>query len=67
MFVWVYHYRYWDAERQEQAVSQDMFTSDAIRAGLGVPIVESGRKVRLDEVDARGRLRAGAVSAAKPA
>jgi hypothetical protein len=65
MFVWVYKYRYWDAERQEQAVSRDMFTIDTIRTGLGVAIMESGMKVRLEEVDDHGRLKRWSVSAAK--
>ena len=57
MFTWIYKYRYWDEERQENAVSDEMFTLEAIRAGLGVAIIESGRKVRLDEVDGFGQLK----------
>ena len=64
MYVWVYRYRYWDAERLQQAVSRDMFTMDAIRAGLGNAILESGRKVRADQVDAHGRLKEDSLSAA---
>jgi hypothetical protein len=59
MYSWVYKYRYWDADRQEQAISNDLFTMEAIRAGLGTVIVESGTKVRSDMIDANGRLMAG--------
>ena len=58
MFTWVYKYRYWDEERGENAVSQDSFTLDAIRSGLGVPILESGMKVRQENVDDSGRFHA---------
>jgi hypothetical protein len=57
MYAWVYKYRYWDADRQEQAVSRDMFTMEAIRAGLGTAIMESGTKVLADAVDEHGRLK----------
>jgi hypothetical protein len=65
MFVWVYKYRYWDADKQEQVVSRDMFTMDAIRAGLGNAILESATKVRSDQVDDHGRMKLGAVPKAK--
>ena len=64
MFTWVYKYRYWDADKQEQVVSRDMFTMDAIRAGLGTAITESGTKVRSELVDEHGRLKQGSMSAA---
>ncbi|HUQ29745.1 MAG TPA: hypothetical protein VM051_14210 [Usitatibacter sp.] len=60
--IWVYRYRYWDDDRQEQVVSSDMFTLDAIRAGLGTPLLESGMRVRSDHVDANGRLMERALS-----
>ena len=63
MFVWVYRYRYWDAERLQQADSRDMFTMDAIRAGLGNVILQSGKKVSADHVDASGRLKEVSLSA----
>jgi hypothetical protein len=56
-FTWVYKYRYWDEERQENAVSEEMFTLEAIRDGLGVAIIESGRKVGINEVDGAGQLK----------
>ena len=64
MFTWVYKYRYWDADSEQQAVSRDMFTMDAIRAGLGTAIVESGTKVLSELVDAHGRLKQGSMSGA---
>ena len=57
MYSWVYKYRYWDPEKQVQAVSQDLFTMEAIRAGLGTVIIESGVKVRDELIDGNGRLR----------
>ena len=57
MFTWVYKYRYWDEERQENAVSDEMFTLEAIRDGLGVAIIESGRKVGVTQVDEAGKLK----------
>jgi len=55
-FVVVYHYRYWDERRQEMRVSKWMATLECIRAGLGMPIIETGRKAPLDAVDELGRL-----------
>jgi hypothetical protein len=57
MFTWVYRYRYWDPDRNEIAASADYFTLEAIRAGLGMAIVESGIKVTHDQVDEFGRFR----------
>ena len=59
MFSWVYKYRYWDPEKQVQATSRDLFTMEAIRAGLGTVIIESGIKVRDDLIDGNGRLKMG--------
>ena len=58
MFTWVYKYRYWDEDRGENAISQDAFTLEAIRSGLGVPIIESGIKVGHENVDDSGRFHA---------
>ncbi|MBC8021783.1 MAG: hypothetical protein H7Y14_01610 [Burkholderiales bacterium] len=63
MFTWVYKYRYWNAERQVESISRDMFTMDAIRSGLGMAIMESGIKVRDDQVDSNGRLKRDPMSA----
>lgn len=64
MFTWVYKYRYWNAERQVESISRDMFTMDTIRSGLGMAIMESGIKVRDDQVDSNGRLKRDPMSAA---
>jgi hypothetical protein len=64
MLVWVYKYRYWDVDRQQPGTSVDMYTMEAIRAGLGVPVLESGMRVREDQLDEHGRLKKGALSAA---
>lgn len=65
METWVYRYRYWDADREENTVSADYFTLDAIRSGLGIPLLESGMKVRLAELDDSGRFHAYAHAPAK--
>ncbi len=57
MDTWVYKYRYWDEERGENATSEDLFTLEAIRDGLGVAIIESGIKVGRDHLDDSGRFR----------
>jgi hypothetical protein len=59
VYSWVYKYRYWDADKQEQAISGDLFTMEAIRAGLGTVIIESGTKVLSDMIDENGRLKIG--------
>ena len=56
-FMWVYKYRYWDEERQQNVVSEEMYTLEAIRAGLGIAVIDSGRKVPLQEVDEFGQLK----------
>lgn len=55
MEIWVYRYRYWDPDRNENGVSREYFTIEAIRAGLGIPLIESGMKVRLRDLDDSGR------------
>ena len=62
MDTWVYKYRYWDPELNLLATSEEFFTVDAIRAGLGMPIIESGMKVSMSEVDEHGRLRSSKVT-----
>ena len=57
--VWVYRYRYWDPARNEMVTASREATLDAIKSGLGVPVVESGRKVALKTIDRQGRVRAG--------
>ena len=57
MYVWVYKYRFWDPDRNELATSASFFTIEAIRAGLGMPVIESGIKVEIGELDDYGRLK----------
>jgi len=57
MHTWVYKYRFWNEDLQQYLTSTQYFTMEAIRSGLGVPIVESGMKVTLDEVDDYGKLK----------
>jgi len=54
--VWVYRYRYWDPRWNEMVTATREATLDAIRNGLGVPIVESGRKAQLSDLDGHGRV-----------
>jgi len=56
--VWVYRYRYWDPASNEMVTASREATLDAIRNGLGVPLVESGRKVGLQAIDRQGRVKA---------
>jgi len=62
METWVYKYRYWDPDQNQLAASEELFTMDAIRNGLGMAIIESGVKVSLSDVDEHGRLRSTPVS-----
>jgi hypothetical protein len=55
-YVVVYRYRYWDEERREMTTSKGEATLPCIKDGLGIPVVESGRKVPRSCVDDRGRL-----------
>ena len=56
-YVVVYLYRYWDPETRDHATSKHLATLDAIKACLGTPITESGRKVPRTDVDYFGRCR----------
>ena len=58
MDVWVYRYRFWDSEREANVVSRDYFTIEAIRSGLGVPLMETAMKVRFADLDDSGRFHA---------
>jgi hypothetical protein len=55
-FVVVYHYRYWDEDKNEMVTSSSEATLPCIKDGLGIPILESGRKVPRSAVDNLGRL-----------
>lgn len=65
MEIWVYRYRSWDSDREENVVSRDYFTLEAIRSGLGVPMIESGMKVRYADLDDSGRFHAYTQPASK--
>ena len=66
MFVLVYKYRYWDPERNALETSSDFFTLEAIRAGLGMAISETGMKVAREEIDEHGRLKSHSAADTRP-
>ena len=43
--VWVYQYTYWDEASRTHKTSTQYATMDAIRNGLGIPVLSSERKV----------------------
>jgi len=55
-FVFVYLYRYWDEDKHQMVTSSSAATLACIKDGLGIPILESGRKVLRTAVDNLGRL-----------
>lgn len=55
-FIVVYRYHYWDEEQHQMVVSRREATLECIRNGLGIPIVESGRKVHFSQLDEHGRV-----------
>jgi hypothetical protein len=57
--VWVYHYRFWNPRTNEMLRASRAATLDAIKSGLGVPIVDSGRKIPAGSIDEHGRERGG--------
>ena len=57
--VVVYRYRYWDPKTNEMILAAREATLVAIKSGLGVPVIESGRKVALSSIDRQGRVREG--------
>jgi hypothetical protein len=50
----VYRYRYWSPDTNEMVESKRMATLDAIKKGLGVPVIESGTQVPVKSVDSSG-------------
>ena len=54
----VYSYRFWDEDRNQHVTSKWEATLEAIRSGLGEPIVESGRHVSRFALDPAGRVMA---------
>lgn len=55
-FVVVYRYHYWDEDRHQMVVSKREATLQCIRDGLGIPVIESGRKVPRSALDEFGRV-----------
>jgi hypothetical protein len=55
-FVVVYLYQYWDEDKHQMVTSTSAATLPCIKDGLGIPILESGRKVPRSAVDNLGRL-----------
>ena len=53
--VLVYDYEYWDPESQRMVRSARPATLDAIRNGLGVPVLASARRVPLHGLDHTGQ------------
>lgn len=57
--VWVYEYKYWDVKRGDLVVAKYVATLDAIRNGLGEPIITSGRPMPRSMLDLDGRVLVG--------
>jgi hypothetical protein len=55
-FIVVYLYQYWDEDKHQMVTSTSAATLPCIKDGLGIPILESGRKVPRTAVDNLGRL-----------
>jgi len=53
--VMVYDYEYWDPERSQMLRSQVPATLEAIKSGLGIPLLDTGRAIARAELDALGR------------
>jgi len=66
MSILVYRYRFWDPARNALETSADFFTLEAIRAGLGMAIIESGMKVARVDVDEHGRFRSHSAADTRP-
>jgi hypothetical protein len=49
--TWVYRYKYWDEDQQQFKTSRFHYTIEAIKAGLGSVVVESGIKVAVRDME----------------
>lgn len=56
--VMVYEFEFWDPDAQSMVRSRTPATLDAIRNGLGVPVISTGRRVSLSRINSQGRVRA---------
>jgi hypothetical protein len=52
--VWVYRYRYWNPSPDHFVTSDRLATLDAIKDGLGIPVLESGMRISRNYLDERG-------------
>lgn len=48
--ILVYRYQYWDEQTDQPVVSSGYATIMAIRSGLGIPIISSGKWVPIAEL-----------------
>ena len=55
-WVLVYEYEYWDPLQERMVRADGAATLEAIKSGLGQPILSSGKKVRFTHLDSSGRL-----------
>ena len=54
--VMVYDYEYWDPDKGAMLRSHVPATLEAIKSGLGIPLVSTGRWVPLSQIDGLGRV-----------
>jgi hypothetical protein len=52
--VWVYRYKYWDPAADEMVMSWRRARLEAIRDGLGIPVLESGVPIPRAFLDEQG-------------
>ena len=55
-WVLVYDYEYWDPLQEGMVRAEGAATLEAIKNGLGQPILSSGKKVRFTHLDSSGRV-----------
>jgi hypothetical protein len=60
-WVLVFEYEYWDPETSTMRKADLPATLEAIRSGLGRPVLTSGRKVLAEWIDAGGMLKRDAL------
>lgn len=57
----VFDYEYWDPETSQMRTAELPATLEAIRSGLGRPILTTGRKVLAEWIDSGGMLKPDAL------
>jgi hypothetical protein len=60
-WVLVFDYEYWDPEISRMRTAELPATLEAIRSGLGRPVITSGRKVLAEWIDSGGILKRDAL------